>query len=610
MRWRVDSDRGTCRLTTSARPNSSDEGWDEALHAGGVPGRVEHIHVEALGAPSHRLSDPPEPDQAERCAVHVSGQVRAEPPPIPATPPKVGLCSGGLPGGRQNQQEREVGGRLAQYARGVADRDAQGGGRGNVDVVVAHRRIGDDPETSRATRTQDVGIHPVGEVADDPVELGSQPGQCAGGRRDVVVEHLDVVPRLVQRVGPPGDERSRNQDAAHITPDRPGGKPSHYSGVDPGVRRMVWGRDATETLLQGSVGPGVRGRRGHWDGTCGAHGDPGAAGDAGAALRQTTTSAPGVSAHSITVGTISTQTGTLAANFSSLVYGERAYFNYVNGRGGVNGRRIDYRYALDDGGNPTSFNQLANTIINQDHVFAVTGVATAFFSPNLFVEAGIPTYGYDVTGNWADEPNLFAAGGSVQFYPSSGLYASYVARKSGSHSVAILAYGVPASSDACQASQNALKAAGIDVSYSDLNVPYPGSTVATDVERIKRAGSTMVVSCMDVKGNLTLARAIEQYGLKATQLWYSGDDQSTLDQNQGLMQNVYFSTNHVPFTAPTSLYPGLKVYLTQMKKYEPKYVSDEIAIEGWESAALFVQGVKLAGNDLTRKNVIRAEQFA
>jgi hypothetical protein len=50
---------------------------------------------------------------------------------------------------------------------------------------------------------------------------------------------------------------------------------------------------------------------------------------------------------------------------------------------------------------PTTFNQLASTLINQDHVFAVTGVATAFFTPNYFVEAKIPTYGYNVTGNWA-----------------------------------------------------------------------------------------------------------------------------------------------------------------------------------------------------------------
>ena len=51
------------------------------------------------------------------------------------------------------------------------------------------------------------------------------------------------------------------------------------------------------------------------------------------------------------------------------------------------------------------------------------------------------------------------------------------------------------------------------MSYSDLKVSYPGSTVATDVQRMKQAGSNMVVSCMDVQGNVTMARAIKQYGL-------------------------------------------------------------------------------------------------
>jgi hypothetical protein len=44
-----------------------------------------------------------------------------------------------------------------------------------------------------------------------------------------------------------------------------------------------------------------------------------------------------------------------------------------------------------------------------------------------------------------------------------------------------------------------------------------------------------------------------------------------------------------------------------MKKYEPNYVYDEVAIQGWESAALFVQGVKMAGNNLTQANVIKAD---
>ena len=329
------------------------------------------------------------------------------------------------------------------------------------------------------------------------------------------------------------------------------------------------------------------------------------AGGAGAAT--SSSSAPGVTSNSITVGTISTQTGTLAANFSSLIYGERAYYDYIDAQGGVNGRKIDYKYQLDDGGNPTTFNQLANTLINQDHVFAVTGVGTAFFSPNLFVESGTPTYGYNVTGNWANAPNLFAAGGSVQYYPAGAPAVAYLARRTHSKSIAVVAYDVAASANACQAGETALKAAGYDVSYSDLQVSYPGSTVATDVERMKAAGSDLVVSCMDVQGNINMARAIKQYGLHMTQLWLNGNDQSTLNENKSLMQGIYFSISHVPFIAPQSEYPGLKLYETEMKKYEPSYVDDELALQGWESAALFVQGVKMAGNDLTQANVINVD---
>ena len=284
-------------------------------------------------------------------------------------------------------------------------------------------------------------------------------------------------------------------------------------------------------------------------------------GAAGAAAA--TSSAPGVTSNSITVGTISTQTGTLASNFSSLIYGERAYYDYINAQGGVNGRKIDYKYALDDGGNPTTFNQLANTLINQDHVFAVTGVATAFFSPNLFVESGIPTYGYNVTGNWAGPQQPVRRGRLGAVLPGRG--AAGRLRGAADAEVAVhrlhrLRRGgvgrlVPGRS------RTDLTAAGYKVSYSDLKVNYPGSTVATDVQRMKQAGSNMVVSCMDVQGNVTMARAIKQYGLNMTQLWFSGNDQSTLDTNQSLMQGVYFDIGHVPFTASPTPLPGPEALL-------------------------------------------------
>ena len=323
-------------------------------------------------------------------------------------------------------------------------------------------------------------------------------------------------------------------------------------------------------------------------------------GSAGAA----TTTAPGVTSNSITVGTISTQTGPIASNFSSLIYGEKAYFDYIDAQGGVNGRKIDYKYALDDAGNVTTFNQLASTLINQDHVFAITGVATASFAPNYFVEAKIPTYGYNVSGNWSGQPNLFAAGGSVQFYPAEAPEIAYVAKKVKATSVAFLAYGVATSANACEAADKGMTAAGYKVGYTDFKINYPGTTVATDVQRMRQAGVDLIVSCMDVLGNINLARSVQQYGLKTSQLWLSGNDKSTLEANKSLMQGVYFDIQHVPFTAPTSEYPGLKLYLAQMTKYEPKYVEDEVAMQGWESAALFAEGVKMAGNNLTQANVI------
>jgi ABC-type branched-subunit amino acid transport system substrate-binding protein len=183
-----------------------------------------------------------------------------------------------------------------------------------------------------------------------------------------------------------------------------------------------------------------------------------------------------------------------------------------------------------------------------------------------------------------------------------------VARKTHATKIAFLAYGIAASSDSCAASSLGMAEAHYDVVYTDFKISYPGTTVATDVQRIKQAGANMVVSCMDVQGNVTMARALQQYGLgNVTQLWFNGNDKQTLQQNESLMQNVYFDTSHVPFTASQSDYPGLKTYITEMTKYEPNYVQDEVAIQGWESAVLFVDGVKAAGKNLTQAAVIKAD---
>ena len=85
---------------------------------------------------------------------------------------------------------------------------------------------------------------------------------------------------------------------------------------------------------------------------------------------------PGITATSILLGGTVPLTGEAAA-FGSVAPGARAYFDYVNSKGGVNGRKIEYRY-YDDAYDPAQTVQLTRRLVEQDRVFAIFGsVGTA-----------------------------------------------------------------------------------------------------------------------------------------------------------------------------------------------------------------------------------------
>jgi len=324
----------------------------------------------------------------------------------------------------------------------------------------------------------------------------------------------------------------------------------------------------------------------------------------------TSSAAPGVTATQINVGAISTKTGPIAGYFAGLSPGVTAYFDALNAQGGINGRRLVLAYDLDDGGSPSQFTQLTHTVIDQDQAFAVV-VGSPWFNPAYFVSTNTPTYGYNVTSNWAGPGNLFAAGGSTQIYSSAVPTYAYFAKATGSKSLAFISYGpgVAASYGACSTAASDLKAAGYNVSFVDVGAQLGGS-YASDVQRMQQAGSDMVLSCMQASDDITLARDIQQYGLKVKQLWLNGYDQNLLNQYSSLMQGVYMNNSgNVPFEAGKpakfgNLYPGMQQYLADMAKYEPSDALNNVSFAGWQSAALLAAGIKAAGSNLTQANVI------
>jgi ABC-type branched-subunit amino acid transport system substrate-binding protein len=319
----------------------------------------------------------------------------------------------------------------------------------------------------------------------------------------------------------------------------------------------------------------------------------------------------GVTPTRITVGGVASLTGPIPADFAPIFDGVNAYLDMVNEKGGVDGRKIDFAYPLDDGSNPSQDTDQVRTLVGQDHVFAVVGVGTPTFAGASYLAANnVPTFGYAVSTQWTAGPSLFGAEGSYIAFTRPGPEPAYLAEMIHAKAVGILAYNVSGSSQGCIGVAHEMKRFAIPVVYEDLSVQAPPVDLTTDVNRMKAAGVDLVASCMDLSGNILLSRTMHQDGMgSVAQYWLNGYDETAIKSYASLMQGVYFLIGHVPFESAKltpGKYPGMDLYLRELAKYFPHELPGEASLAGWVNADLFVTGLRLAGRDLTRKGLVAA----
>lgn len=322
-----------------------------------------------------------------------------------------------------------------------------------------------------------------------------------------------------------------------------------------------------------------------------------------------TGNAEGVSATRIVVGGVASLTGPLPAAFAPIFDGVTAYLNMVNAKGGVAGRKIAFEYPLDDGSNPSQDTDQVRTLVQQDHVFAVVGVATPTFAGASFLTANdVPTFGYNVSAQWSGGDDLFGSEGSYLDFTRPGPEPAYLAERIGARAVGILAYNVSGSTQGCQGVAYEMRKFHIRVAYEDLSIPAPAVDLTADVNRMRSAGVDLVASCMDLSGNILLSRTMRQDGMGAVaQYWLNGYDESAIKSYASLMSGVYFLIGHVPFEtaeAEPGRYPGMNLYLKELARYFPHELPGEASLAGWIDGDLFVTGLRAVGRDLTRQRLL------
>src|ERR1700689_3081866 len=145
-----------------------------------------------------------------------------------------------------------------------------------------------------------------------------------------------------------------------------------------------------------------------------------------------TASAPGITATTITIGSHQPLTGPAAPGYSEIAPASAAYFAYVNSRGGVYGRDIEYKY-LDDAYNPTQTATVVRQLVLQDNVYAIfdglgtpTHLAVESFLnaqkvPDVFVASGCDCWDQPTT-----DPETF--GWQLDYIREGKILGQYIAQ--------------------------------------------------------------------------------------------------------------------------------------------------------------------------------------
>ncbi|HEY6318998.1 MAG TPA: ABC transporter substrate-binding protein [Acidimicrobiia bacterium] len=314
---------------------------------------------------------------------------------------------------------------------------------------------------------------------------------------------------------------------------------------------------------------------------------------------------PGVTPTTIEVGGLAGVTNPVGQPYASGFDGTQAYFNYVNAKGGIYGHKFKLVAQLDDQSRASQDVEEARSLVEEKHVFAVLPVVTQIFAAGPYLASkGVPTFGWNINAEWADGPNLFGEKGSYLCFTCPSLAPASVAHQVGAHTVAILAYTAPSSTQCAAGTEAGFKEYGFDVAFVDTSLAFGFTDLGSDVDAMKSKGVQFVATCMDISGVISAAQALRRAGLNDVKFYApQGYDPQTLAKYGNELNNVYFLIDFWPFELAKES-KTLQLFIKEMNAIHKPI--NEQALAGWIDADMLYKGIKKAGPNFTQKSVVDA----
>jgi branched-chain amino acid transport system substrate-binding protein len=325
---------------------------------------------------------------------------------------------------------------------------------------------------------------------------------------------------------------------------------------------------------------------------------------------------PGITSRTILIGGTTPLTGSAQA-FAAVARGAEAYFKYVNSRGGVNRRKINYRY-VDDAYNPAETVRKTRELVQEDKVFAIFN--------SLGTEHNLAIRPYL---NEIDVPHLFAATGATTMgrdgrqYPwtiayqptyiaEGAMYGNYVKRTRPNARIAILFQDDDYGKDLINGLRRGLGPRANRIVAREGHAATDDN-VQSQIARLRSSGATVLMLFTTPKFTIQAFQYVNQLGWKP-QIYVnavsSASNIMVISSSRGRNKRVEGAISIVflkdPNDAKWARDPGIRLYRQIMRRFGRGNARDVYNVYGMSVAHTFVTALRKAGRNPTRRSVMNA----
>ena len=331
---------------------------------------------------------------------------------------------------------------------------------------------------------------------------------------------------------------------------------------------------------------------------------------AGGFISPATAAEAGVTATQVTIGAHLPLTGPASPGYKDVGPAIKAYFDYVNDNGGINGRKVNFVYK-DDKYDPAQTKRVVSSLLLQDKVFAVmSGLGTATHSTVVrdLNRRGVPDLmvlsGYSAFADAKKNPTTFP--GLPSYVVEAKVIAKFIQDTDSlkSKKACLLFQDDDFGRDAKKGFTTAGLTFASSQGYNQALLSTAG--VKTQIGAFAAAKCELVVVFGVTAATANAIATAKALGFSPDWIASSvGADKKTLDDlgvPKALLTGVY-SPNLLPAPEDTA-----DPYIALISKIltDAKVPVTSYTVAAVNNAFLVAQGIKAAGKNLTRAGLLKA----